>query len=157
MGTSDIHGLTDWKHEISQGGHRPMTFVNVENKTPEALKKSLFEGKTVIWFKDLLVGKEMHLKALVSENITINSLVYPVDKTIASVEMSNHGAVPIQLEYLGEYTFHKRPIIFSIPAKTTLLLQVKTVIKKKEIKLPFRVLNAIIAPKKYLELSFVAK
>jgi hypothetical protein len=34
---------------------------------------------------------------------------------------------------------------------------VKTVVKKNEIRLPFRVLNAIVAPKEYLELSFIAK
>jgi hypothetical protein len=157
LGTSDIHGLTNWKYEISKGGHRPMTFVKVASKTPESLKKGLFEGKTVIWFKDLLVGKEENVRALISENIIINSFKYPEDKTIANIEITNYGAAPIQLEYLGEYTFHKRPTFFSIPANSTIILNVKTVVKKNEIRLPFRVLNAIVAPKEYLELSFIAK
>jgi hypothetical protein len=35
------------------------------------------------------------------------------------------------------------------------LLELKTVNKKEEIRLPFKVLNGVIGPKKYLELTFV--
>src|SRR6056300_1333053 len=69
LGTSDIHGLTDWAHQIATGGHRPMTFVRVTERTPAAVKKALFEGKTVVWFNDLIIGKEAEVSKLVKENI----------------------------------------------------------------------------------------
>jgi hypothetical protein len=155
LGTSDIHGLTDWAHEISEGGHRSMTFVRVKDKTPEALKKALFVGKTVVWYNELLIGKKEHLQQLIRENLSFGPIVYPEDKTIARIEVINHAATALHLEYLGEFSFHKRANVFSIPAQSSILLELKTVNKKEEIKLPFKVLNGVIGPKKYLELTFV--
>ena len=155
LGTSDIHGLTDWAHEISEGGHRPMTFVRVKDKTPEALKKALFEGKTVVWYNELLIGKKVHLQQLIRENLSFGPIVYPDDKTIARIKVINHAATALHLEYLGEFSFHKHATVFSIPAQSSILLELKTLNKKEEIKLPFKVLNGVIGPKKYLELTFV--
>lgn len=157
LGTSDIHGLTDWTHSISIGGHRPMTFVSVESKTTSALKKALFEGKTVVWHDDLLIGKKVHLERLIRDNISFGPIVYPEDKIIAKIEATNHSAAKIHLEYHGEYSFHKRATVFSIPANSTILLEIKTVSKKEELRLPFTILNGLVGPKKYLDLTFVLK
>jgi len=154
LGTSDIHGLTDWAHRISQGGHRPITFVQVENRTPEALKKALFEGKTVVWYEDLLIGKEMHLKELIEQNLVFGSPHYAEDKSIMQIEVTNRSAVPLQLEYTGVYSFHQRASIFTVPADSTEKLLVKTKTKKTSIVLPFRILNTVIAPKQSLEHRF---
>ena len=153
LGNSDIHGLTDWAHKISKGGHRPMTFVFVENKTTEAVKKGLFEGKTVVWYEDLLVGKEEHIKKLITENLHIKSSKYPEDKTILEVELHNSSAAPIQLEYTGTLTFHQRSSVFTIPPRETVMLKIKTVDKRNTLSMPFRVLNAIIGPKENLMLN----
>lgn len=155
LGTSDIHGLTDWSHAISKGGHRPMTFIGVNNKTPEALKDALFEGKTVVWFNDLLIGKKAHLERLIRDNLSFGAIIYPEDKTIAKIEVTNHSAAEIHLEYLGAYSFHKRATVFSIPAYSSILLEIKTMKKKEKLELPFKVLNGVIAPKDYLNLTFV--
>ncbi|MDA9577184.1 PHP domain-containing protein, partial [Flavobacteriaceae bacterium] len=111
LGTSDIHGLTDWAHSISEGGHRPMTFVSVESKTPMALKKALFEGKTVVWYDALLIGKKGNLERLIRDNISFGPIVYPEDKTIAQLEVTNHSSAGIHMKYLGEYSFHKRATV----------------------------------------------
>jgi hypothetical protein len=155
LGTSDIHGLTDWSHAISKGGHRPMTFISVESKTPAALKNALFEGKTVVWFNNLLIGKEAHLERLIRDNLSFGMIIYPEDKTIAKIEVTNHSAAEMHLEYLGEFSFHKRATVFSIPANSTIFLEIKTISKKKKLKLPFKVLNGVIGPKEYLDLTFV--
>lgn len=157
LGTSDIHGLTDWAHSISEGGHRPMTFVSVESKTPMALKKALFEGKTVVWYDALLIGKKGNLERLIRDNISFGPIVYPEDKTIAQLEVTNHSSAGIHMKYLGEYSFHKRATVFSIPANSTILLELKTVTKKEVLELPFTILNGLIGPKKYLDLTFVLK
>ena len=56
LGTSDIHGIADWKFKIPEGGHRPITFVLSEKNESKHIKKALFEGKTIVWFKDLMIG-----------------------------------------------------------------------------------------------------
>lgn len=157
LGNSDIHGLTYWAHDMPKGGHRPMTFVYVQNKTKDALKKALFQGKTVVWYKELLIGKPLLLKELVSQNIVFSTPTYAADKSLMEVQVTNTSATAFHLEYTGEYSFHQRASVFSIPAKSTLTLLIKTKIKKASIKLPFRVLNTVIAPKKSLELSFQLK
>ena len=157
LGTSDIHGLTDWAHQIAKGGHRPMTFVNVTERTPMAVKKALFERKTVVWFNDLIIGKEAEVSKLVKENIHFGKPTYAEDKTILNIELTNQSSLPFQMEYTGEYSFHQRSSVFTIPPKTSIRIQVKTISKKQSIVLPFRILNAVIAPKKYLKHEFVVK
>ena len=157
LGTSDIHGLTGWAHNIEKGGHRPMTFVKVSQKTPAAIKKALFERKTLVWFNDLLIGKKDVVSELVKENIRFGSPKYPEDKTILNVEVTNEGSVPFHMEYLGEFSFHERATVFTIPPKTTITLKIKTEERKNSISLPFRILNAVIGSKKYLKHEFVVK
>ncbi len=157
MGTSDIHGLTDWTHNINNGGHRPMTFVKVENKSISALKKALFNGKTVVWYKDLLIGKETQLKEIIKHNIIFSKPKYKEGKTIMEVQVFNMSATAFKFEYIGEYSFHKHATTLTIPAKGELTLLIKTKVKKMTLELPFRVLNAITSPKKVLELSFLVK
>jgi hypothetical protein len=154
LGTSDIHGLTDWLFEIPQGGHRPMTFVLSESKSPVALKKALFEGKTVVWFKNLLIGKEVYMKQMIRENLTFGSANYLEDKTILQLELTNHSATDFQLEYTGDYSFHKHSSVITIPAESSVELMVKTKNLKSKVTLPFRILNTIIAPKTHLEMDF---
>ena len=79
LGTSDIHKLTVWDYNILKGGHRPITFVLSENNRQESVKKALFDGKTVVWFKDMMIGKEEHLKELIKANLSASSLGYNGD------------------------------------------------------------------------------
>lgn len=57
LGTSDIHGLVDWTQNAGHGSHRPLTLILAEQCSPEALKKSLFAGRTVAWINDDLIGR----------------------------------------------------------------------------------------------------
>ena len=93
----------------------------------------------------------------VRDNISFGPIVYPEDKTIAQLEVTNHSSAGIHMKYLGEYSFHKRATVFSIPANSTILLELKTVTKKEVLELPFTILNGLIGPKKYLDLTFVLK
>ena len=37
VGTSDIHGLTDWMYDIPHGGHRPVTLVFAKERDPKTI------------------------------------------------------------------------------------------------------------------------
>ena len=157
LGTSDIHGLTDWEYQIEEGGHRPMTLILVSRRTPEAIKEALFQGKTVVWFNDLIIGEKESIEQIIKDNIRFGPLKYPKNKTILNVNVINKSSVKFQMEYTGDFSFHKRTTFFTIPPKSQISLQVKTRTKKKTVNLPFRILNAVIGPKEYLEYEFLVK
>ena len=157
VGTSDIHKLTAWDYNIPQGGHRPMTFVLSENKRQETVKKALFEGKTVVWFKEMMIGKEEHLKKVIKANLTASSLYYNGDESVAKIVLKNHSANILHLRYTGPYTFHKDGAIFKIDPYSEKSLDIKTLEVKNNLELPFELLNGIIGRKKYLNFKIVAK
>ena len=155
LGTSDIHGLTDWAHNLSEGGHRPMTFVLVNDKSVAEVKKALFNRQTVVWFNDMVIGQEILIDKMIQENIDFGIPYYAEDQTLMKVKVSNKSSLPFQMEYKGEYSFHQRSSVFTLPAKTTIELIIKTKTKEKSIELPFRILNAVIGPKRFLDTTFL--
>lgn len=153
LGTSDVHGLTTWDFDIPQGGHRPMTFVFSKDNSPKEVKKALFEGKTIVWFKELMIGKEEHLLDLVKANISASSPSYKDDELIAKVTLRNLSANTLHLKYTGPFTFHQDGTIFKIEPYSEKTINIKTLEIKTSFQLPFELLNGIIGRKKYLNFS----
>ena len=168
MGTSDIHGLVDWlfkvpdDNESSNGtlpGHRPVTIIFSKDKSEDGIKDALFAGKTAVFYNELLIGKEENLKPLVEKCLVINNindleLGYSEDgkSTIKKVEIKNVSDAPFILKNLNSFTFETNSDIINIMPNSIHSISVKT---KGEplIELKFEVLNGIIAPKKYLNIS----
>ena len=153
LGTSDVHKLTAWDFEIPQGGHRPMTFVLSKNNSPVEVKKALFEAKTMVWFKELMIGKEEHLLEVIKANLSASSPTYKDDELIAKVVLKNHSGNTLHLRYTGPFTFHQDGTIFKIEPYSEKIIDIKTLEIKKSIGLPFELLNGIIGRKKHLNFS----
>ena len=168
MGTSDIHGLVDWlfkvpdDNESSNGtlpGHRPVTIIFSKDKSEDGIKDALFAGKTAVFYNELLIGKEENLKPLVEKCLVINNindleLGYSEDgkSTIKKVEIKNVSDAPFILKNLNSFTFETNSDIINIMPNSIHSISVKT--KGKPLnELKFEVLNGIIAPKKYLNIS----
>ena len=168
MGTSDIHGLVDWlfkvpdDNESSNGtlpGHRPVTIIFSKDKSEEGIKDALFAGKTAVFYNELLIGKEENLKPLVEKCLVINNindleLGYSEDgkSTIKKVEIKNVSDAPFILKNLNSFTFETNSDIINIMPNSIHSISVKT--KGEPLnELKFEVLNGIIAPKKYLNIS----
>ncbi len=157
VGTSDVHKLTLWDFDIPQGGHRPMTFVLSKNNSPEEVKKSLFEGETVVWFKEMMIGKEKCLKDLIKANLTASSPNFKGDELIGKVVLKNHSANTLHLKYTGPYTFHQDGAIFKIDPYAEKSIDIKTLEIKSNLELPFELLNGIIGRKKYLNFKIITE
>ena len=168
MGTSDIHGLVDWlfkvpdDNESSNGtlpGHRPVTIIFSKDKSEDGIKDALFAGKTAVFYNELLIGKEENLKPLVEKCLVINNindleLGYSEDRksTIKKVEIKNVSDAPFILKNLNSFTFETNSDIINIMPNSIHSISVKT--KGEPLnELKFEVLNGIIAPKKYLNIS----
>ena len=147
LGTSDIHGLTEWAYNISSGGHRPITFVISNSKSEKGIHNGLLNNKTFIWFNDLLIGSADNLIPVLYSNLNVTSNGYKSNTILAEIVLKNHSSVPIKLEYLGEYNLHENSKMIEIDPYSSKIILVKTKEFREKIKLPFRVLNALISSK----------
>lgn len=153
IGASDIHGLVDWQFDVPHGGHRPITLVFAKEKTPEAVKEALQERRTVAWFNNILVGREEWLVPLLQSSLIVEKAEYQGISSVVDVFIRNNSDAEFYLGNLSNYTFHANSDIVTIPANSTLRLEVKTIQQLKELELSFSVLNAVTAPKQHPEIQ----
>jgi|TARA_B110000438_G_scaffold148637_1_gene143145 3',5'-nucleoside bisphosphate phosphatase len=161
MGNSDVHGLIDWTFEIPKYGHRPVTLIFSKSKKLSDIKNALFKGRTVVYYNDLLIGKEENLKPLIEKSIEVSitgkiNQGYSEDgaSTILSIEIKNKCSADLILKNLSNFTFEKNADIFTVKGQESITLRTKVGDKKMTELLKFKVLNGLIEPKKYLEVEF---
>lgn len=157
IGVSDVHNLIDWDYKPHEGGHRPVTLVFAKETTADAIKKALFAQRTVVWFKNLLIGREKYLVPLLEASLTMDSAAYFAETEVVQIRISNRSDADFQLRNTTDYTFMGRSDLVEVPAHDTIELYVKRPEKSKKIKLVFEVLNALTAPKKHPSVKFTAR
>ena len=146
LGTSDIHGLIDWKHNVPEGGHRPITIVLARERTADALKEGLFAGRTVVWFEDVLIGKPENVLPLIEASITATSTGYEEDTELLGVDLTNSSSAKFILRSVGEHNFQGHANILTLEPNSTIKLRVKTLQHLEKADLQFEVLNVVTAP-----------
>jgi|TARA_B100000530_G_scaffold236567_1_gene153680 hypothetical protein len=154
LGTSDIHGISDWLFEIPEGGHRPLTYILSNDLKQNSIKKALFMGNTFVWFEDLIAGKEEILSSIIASNFKVESKGYTGDTALLEISLTNLSSLPLKLKYIGDYTFHQYSDFLEVPAKNTVTVQVKTVKRIESLMMKFEILNAIIGRKKNLHATY---
>jgi len=156
LGTSDIHGLVDWDFNIPDGGHRPLTFILTKDNSQSSIKEALFKGKTFVWFKDLLIGKEENLLPIIKSNLLVGNLKYAKGKQIGEFTLTNHSATLLNLRYTGSFSFHEDGKVFQIPPYSKKVLKIKTLTNLDYIELPFELINGIVDPNENLKFKLIA-
>lgn len=144
MGTSDIHGLVDWQFDIAEGGHRPITLVFAKEKTNESIKEALFAGRTVAWYKNMLVGKEEHLFSLITSCLEVGKIQYIGNSNVAKVEIKNNSDADFIINSVSAYNFNGSSDILTLKAHSTTSLEIKTLVRLESFKMNFQVLNAVM-------------
>lgn len=157
MGTSDIHGLIDWDFNVPSGGHRPVTLVFAKEKSAESVKEALFAGNTAVWFNNTLIGKDQMLTPLIKASLNIQSAEYPGKTKVLRVVIENNSDVDYLLYNKTEYSFHTNDNLIVAEAHSLTTIEVKTGNRKKNVELKFEVMNAVIAPDTYAEISWDVK
>lgn len=154
LGTSDIHGLVDWDYDVHDGGHRPVTLVFSEDYTIDGLKEALFEGRTVVWKDDLLIGKEPWLVPLIEESLTVTSSSYRNDTAVLELEIENKTGQKFILENRSEYSLHHHTDVVTLEPYASITFNIKTLERLDNIRFPLKVLNAVTAPDTNPEIVF---
>ena len=79
--------MFDYEHH--KGVHRPVTLVFAEEKTTEEIKEARFARRTVVWFKNMLLGRQADLLPLLYSSIKVSGMKYQPNTVIAEISITN--------------------------------------------------------------------
>ena len=156
LGTSDIHGLVDWTHNAGNGGHRPLTLVLAKDRSPAALKKALFAGRTVAWINDDLIGRSENVDQVFKACLTIKPIAYLPKSSVMEVSLVNSCPLAFTLKNEGVRTFHNVTDVVRVERYNDKLLQIRMNDETKSLQLDFTVLNTQVRPREHLRGSLTA-
>ena len=147
LGTSDIHGLVDWTHDAGHGGHRPMTIVLAEEKSTDALREALFEGRTVAWSYDDLIGRAEHVDQVVQACLTLEPKTYFRNSSVLDVTLKNACPMAFTLQNQGTHTFQNISDLVRVERYAETELHVRMRDERQRVSLRFTVLNTQVRPR----------
>ena len=156
IGVSDVHNLVDWDYEPHNGGHRPVTLVFAEERSVEAMKAALFAKRTVVWFKNLLIGRPAEVDALLAASLSVSATGWMSNTNVATVTLANASDATLQLQNKTANTFMHSGDLVEVPPHGTVELAVKLASPGEALTLEFDVLNALVAPKTTASISLAA-
>lgn len=156
LGTSDIHGLIDWTHDGGHGGHRPLTLVLAPERSPAALRQALFDGRTVAWINDDLIGRTEHVEQVVRACLRLEPQAYLPNSSVLEVKLANRCPLAFTLENRGERTFHNVSDVVRVARYGTTRLQVRMNDERRRLELDAVVLNTQVRPREHLRITFSA-
>ncbi len=145
LGNSDVHGLTEWDYLNQPMGHRPLTLVLAKERNANSIKEALFNRRTVIWYKNELIGLEKHLLPLLNESLEIIDVSYK-GRTIGNVKLKNHTDVRFMLRVADDSLIENSSNIIIVEPNDITLFELKYA-RGNPISLNVEVLNAYIKPK----------
>jgi hypothetical protein len=154
IGTSDVHDLIDWDYKPHLGGHRPVTLVLSKEKTARSMKEALFARRTVVWFKNQLFGRQSELAPLLKASMVAGSARWLKKTTILEIQIENKSDAKYLLQNQSNVSFVGAGDILEVLPKSTSVFRVKPGKKQDQLKLEFKVLNALTAPGKPAEIAF---
>lgn len=155
LGTSDIHGLVDWTHHGAHGGHRPMTIVLAEEKSADALQDALFDGRTVAWSYDDLIGKAEHVEQVVRACLNFEpGEPLREGSSVIAVTLKNACPLAFTLQNTGARTLHNFSDLIRVERYSSIELHVRMNEERHELRFDMDVLNTQIAPRENLSIRF---
>jgi hypothetical protein len=73
-----------------------MTLVFAKERSHDSLKEALFAGRTMVYFRDMLAGKEEYAEPFFYQSITIGKPYFQDDNNIY-FEVTNNSDIPFYL------------------------------------------------------------
>jgi len=140
LGGSDIHD-PDLRQKSTSQDHRTMTLVFVKEKTLPGLKEALLAGRTVVWWKDQLIGRKEWLEPFFQQCIQVRPPHLRLDKA-TWVQIRNVCDADIRLERAGDMG----PAKLDLPAGTTSLVEIAAGKASGPLELKYTAKNFLIAP-----------
>jgi predicted metal-dependent phosphoesterase TrpH len=100
MGNTDTHGIVAHLYDL-ENGHRPMTLVFAKNKDEESIREALFARRTVIWFGNVLIGREELLNQMFHAAVRVHKTGLADSKGRQGYLVVNSSCIPFSFEMPG--------------------------------------------------------
>ena len=96
IANSDVHNMISEIYSEPDNPNRPMTLVFARERTHDALKEALFEGRTLAYFRNTIAGKEEYAKPFFFQCISVAKPFLTTDRNIV-FEITNNSDVAYYL------------------------------------------------------------
>jgi len=93
---SDVHGIISERYPQPDYTNRPMTLVFAKERNHDSLKEAMFAGRTLVYFRDILAGKEEYAKPYFYQCISVSKPFHQTEKSIY-FEVVNNSDIPFYL------------------------------------------------------------
>ncbi len=138
MGSSDVH-RPDLREKSLPDDHRPMTLVFAKERTLDALKEALKEGRTAVWFEDRVIGRRQWLEPLFDGCVQV-SRPHLRSKDAVWVEVNNASSADIRLQRTGPVG----PGELTLPARSTRVVKIGTRTPADPLELRYTAANFLV-------------
>jgi 3',5'-nucleoside bisphosphate phosphatase len=108
LGNSDIHAPSI-DHKYAPDNHRSLTLVFAKERTKESVREALKAGRTAVWYKNTLIGKEEYLTQLFRQIVKVSDLKLKNGGLIC--KLTNSALIDLDLESKGTNGPEKRNIL----------------------------------------------
>ena len=140
LGNTDIHDV-DLRRQNTSDDHRTLTLVFAGQRTPSAVKEALLAGRTAVWFKDQIIGRQEYLEPLFYAAVTVETPVIRSGKT-AWLQIRNSCDADIKLSR----TAGVGPASITLAAGVTTIVRVSTAAPDTPLDLRYTATNFLVAP-----------
>jgi len=140
LGNSDIHdpGLL---RQSTSSNHRTITLIFAKERTPESVKEALLAGRTVVWYKDQLIGRSEYLEGLFHGAVKVRQPIVRRGRNVW-LQIANGCSADVELIRSGG----NGPQSMTLPACTTALVRFSTATPETPLDLQYMATNLLVAP-----------
>jgi len=96
IANSDVHGTISEIYSDPDYTNRPMTLVFARERSHDSLKEAMFAGRTMVYFREILAGKEEYTKLFFYQCISVGKPFYQNNKNLF-FEVTNKSDIPFFL------------------------------------------------------------
>jgi len=157
IGVSDIHELIDWEYQPYNGGHRPVNLVFTTERSAAAIRAALFEGHTVVWYKNLLIGRERDLMPLLAASLKATDAAWRGESSVLEVVFDNPSDASFELDNTSDHTVIGGGPTLVVPPHSRDTYRFRVAERVPSVTLSFQVRNALVAPESHPEVTFTLK
>ncbi len=157
IGNSDVHGSIARDYAMPPANHRPMTWVLATDHSETAIKEALFDRRTVVYWRNWLIGREPHLKTIFDNAVEVSPVVTFTNPQGAPIRFTNTSDIDFELESGTVTERFSVPEAVHIPAGSSVLIPLRKAAGAElpeSITVEYRVTNLKIAPETSLPVAW---